>query len=221
MEDEELIRCVQKYSYLYDTSDPKYKSRDSTQGAWAEIAFDLQQKVQVVKKRWAHLRKCFRKQQKCCESLQPEECSAKKKKWPLYDSLTFLLPYMEFGNTTISDVVSETHQCSQLSDDTSEESISVTFDSQLVETVKSQQNMPLCQQPKRKRTKKDLDDQFFSAPRGQLEDDDHEHFLKSLLPAMRTLNPLAAMEYRQEVQGLLIKYIKKAECTGFPEADCS
>ncbi|BFZ05939.1 hypothetical protein BsWGS_08978 [Bradybaena similaris] len=221
MKDEELIQCVQKYRYLYDKSDPLHKSKKNTQEGWAEIAAVFQVKVQVVRKRWAYLRDYFRKQKQSYDSIKSEEWFAKKKKWALYDSLTFLLPSMEYHNTTISDGVSETHQYPDLSDDTSKESISLPFDSHFMETVISQENMPICQQPERKRTKKDLDNQFFSGLRGQHEDDDHEHFFKSLLPGMRTLNPLAAMEYRQEVQGLLIEYIKKDECTGFAEAESS
>lgn len=125
---------------------------------------------------------------------------------------------MEFGNTAISDGVSEPHHSPDSADDTSEESVSVTFDSHLVGTAKSQQNMFLCQQPKRKRTMSDLENQVVGAPEEQQEEDDHEHFLKSLLPTMRTLGPLAAMEYRHEVQGLLIKYIRKAQSTKFAKS---
>ncbi|CAG5125799.1 unnamed protein product [Candidula unifasciata] len=217
MEDEQLIQSVQKASLLYDKSDPMYGSRESTQKAWTEVAADLKEPIDVVKKRWTCLRDYFRRQQKNFETLKPEEWSAKKKKWPLYESMTFLLPYMEFSNTTLTaDGVLETHQSLDSGDDVSEESVSVTFDNQILESARRQQNMFLCQS-KRKRTVNDLDHQFFSAPNGQHhEEDDHEHFLKSLLPMMRTLDSLAAMEFRHEVQGLLIKYIKKAHVQDMP-----
>lgn len=38
--------------------------------------------------------------------------------------------------------------------------------------------------------------------------DDHEHFFKSLLPTIRKLDPVSSMEFRVEVQKLLLQYLK-------------
>lgn len=73
-------------------------------------------------------------------------------------------------------------------------------------------------EPGKKRKGTDLDVEVLKALKEpEREPDENELFFKSLLPMLRKLDPMDAMMYRHEVQGLLIRYVQKSQRARTPE----
>ncbi|XP_012944147.1 uncharacterized protein LOC106013315 [Aplysia californica] len=214
MDNEKLLKAIQERRILYDKTDPKHSDREWLQREWEAVAEELNVEVDAAKKRWAYLRDYFRKQHRVLELVKIGRAPSRKKRWPLFDSMSFLLPYSKPININIDDdfdfcdAVSEgsiTTDCDDENDNDDEESFKRPDTGTRSTHLMSK---------KRKAPSADFEGECISVDTSQKplvdEQDENEHFLKSILPMMKTLEQLEAMEFRHEVQGLLIQYIKRA-----------
>ncbi|KAG5667699.1 hypothetical protein PVAND_015670 [Polypedilum vanderplanki] len=89
IDDENLIELVREHQFLYDTRSPDYRNLPMRATVWAEIAKNLAIEDQnIVQKRWKVLREKFSVAYRkyVLDEINPS--------WVLYDSLTFLEPFV-------------------------------------------------------------------------------------------------------------------------------
>lgn len=188
----------------------------------------------VAKKRWTSLRDYFQRQHRDMTTFISGSAPSKKKKWPLYDSMSFLVPYISDrpASTNLSsvddiDLDSTSSQCSTevpiaYSPAPGEESDSVVG----VETPPSTEKCYPSNRAGRKRSAQphsSIDQEILStlrtipttpvSPRPPQEEDADLLFFKSMLPHVKTLDPLQKMELQAEMHSVLFKHMKRARAT--------
>ncbi|RVE51909.1 hypothetical protein evm_003375 [Chilo suppressalis] len=108
-----LIKAVEKRTPLYDTSIKEYRDRKLKKKLWNEVyqevyspsvwnLMSIKDKTKYekeVQKRWSSLRHCFRRELSVKKNMPSDGPVKKKKKYLYFDSLSFLLPFMEIDNT--------------------------------------------------------------------------------------------------------------------------
>ncbi|GFO32388.1 transcription factor adf-1 [Plakobranchus ocellatus] len=108
-----LISAVEKRKTLYDRSEPNYCNRNFINAQWRAIGSELDCDENEARKRWTQLRDYFQKNHRhqIQKNLNSQsQTSYKKKKWFLYDNMTFLIPHLrEMGVPTSSGEKKENH----------------------------------------------------------------------------------------------------------------
>ena len=168
----------------------------------------------ACKNRWGTLRAYFFKKYRESKTTKSGQAASKKKKWYLFDAMSFLTPYycsrVISGNLVYED---------QPEDD--DVDIGVTESQPSPATQSSDDSAPVTQEifkkpPQQRKRKKDCTttSEFNMEVLKALKEpevlDETEMFLNSLLPSMKKLNDIQAMEFRIAVQSLLLKHLKEA-----------
>ncbi|KAK3724262.1 hypothetical protein RRG08_043262 [Elysia crispata] len=210
MEDETLIMCVQNRSSIYDKRDPLHHNMDHIQKQWEAIAQEMGCEVNAVKSRWGHMRDYFLKKRREYQTVKSGQAATGKKKWHLYDTLSFLTPIYEQRDTS-----------SNLSQENSGETTQATesladLESQASSPMTVRSDTPPPQAPvvpykrpqKRKRTASpgnDVDTEILKSLQLQQPEclDDDDMWARSIVPSVRSLNHLEKLEFRLEVLRLL------------------
>ncbi|GFS06110.1 transcription factor Adf-1 [Elysia marginata] len=84
---------------LFDKRDKNYTNRDFVQRIWEQVAPELNDKAEEVKKRWTYLRDYYRKQKKFLGESKSRQAAVKKVEWPLFDTMSFLESFAECSQT--------------------------------------------------------------------------------------------------------------------------
>ncbi|XP_068202945.1 uncharacterized protein [Palaemon carinicauda] len=218
IEDEAIIEAVKLHKAIYDRS--KNTNRKAIDVLWKRIAEELGGDEAFIRKRWSCLRDYFLFQHKILLGKKTGKYARRKKKWPLYDKMSFLIPQLKLKEDTqaVNSIEQSTKQpeeeCKYLSnvfnpsERSNNKSEPVRIESCRDHTEASnfkEQTVPA------KFHKIDFRSQGSSVSyKDHTNLDDDTHFIMSLLPLMRTLNPLTRLEFRIEVQSLLLRCQKRA-----------
>ena len=168
----------------------------------------------ACKNRWGTLRDYFFKKYRESKTTKSGQAASKKKKWHLFDAMSFLTPYY-CSSVTSGNLVYE----DQPEDD--DVDIGETESQPSPATQSSDDSAPVTQEifkkpPQQRKRKKDctttsdFNMEVLKALKEPEVLDENEMFLKSLLPFMKKLNDIQAMEFRIAVQSLLLKHLKAA-----------
>ncbi|GFS12452.1 transcription factor Adf-1 [Elysia marginata] len=101
MDELKLIESIRERTALYDKAHLKHSNRDYIQHQWEEVACEIGATVDVpeLKRKWSYLRDYFRKLRKRIQNAKPGRGWEKKIKWPLYNSMAFLIPFSDVSET--------------------------------------------------------------------------------------------------------------------------
>ncbi|XP_041361850.1 uncharacterized protein LOC121377817 [Gigantopelta aegis] len=141
------------------------------------------------------------------------QAASKKKKWHLYDFLTFLIPSCSTGPTsgnlqeneddTATSGDEEQSQNSPLSMQSKDNSLAGQFKKPQRRLKRNAQSAGMSA----------IDMEVLKAlkePEPQQQIDDNVMFFKSLLPSLKHLDEVQTMEFRMEVQRLVLTYLRSA-----------
>ncbi|XP_005111112.1 uncharacterized protein LOC101862911 [Aplysia californica] len=245
MDDEKLIATVRKHSAIYDKNDKNYNNRPFITRSWKEVAKEMGSDVWCCKGRWVTMRDYFQKKLKESVLAAASNRPLKKKRWWLFDTLSFLTPFMTMPETSsVSTVVKPPPDTEEDDEEEVEEPEDDDYGSEMLgkdlpmlDDQQSQDSFPSdilennndfpnpFKKPRRSgqsmadnyadlRYNIQQQTQWFLQLQKQAEKntDENEHFFRSLLPTLRKLDDLEVMEFRHDVQGLLLKYFKAARC---------
>ncbi|XP_017775443.1 PREDICTED: uncharacterized protein LOC108561857 [Nicrophorus vespilloides] len=98
--EESLILEVEKRPVLYDKGLITYKNSNTREEAWKEVAILLQLDTDTVKKRWRSLRDAFIRYHRAIKYTAGSKVGSKKK-WVYYNYMLFLIPHIEFRESSI------------------------------------------------------------------------------------------------------------------------
>lgn len=188
----------------------------------------------VAKKKWGNLRDYFQRQHRDVLTAKSGSAPSKKKKWALYDSMSFLIPYLSdrntFGNLDDASGTAVSSKCGDTQD-----TIPMTFSpaSQLprehspgpsVSTENSERVSSSQLSMKRKLPKRSIDIEILetlkampaaSTDKHEEEDEDYM-FFKNLVPKMKCLNDIQKLELQAEINSVFIKHLKIAQMPAPP-----
>ncbi|XP_054274375.1 uncharacterized protein LOC128994116 [Macrosteles quadrilineatus] len=178
---EQLIALVKQQPALYDHSHPAHCNRDVTTRLWSQIAAELDTKDIHCKTKWATLRSNFVRE---IRRMRPsEDGSIWPPQWPLFKPLMFLLPFLKTRGSGGLPIADETVL-----------GVLETYDS----TKRHHDDLP--EQPKQKKL-------CINVPAEEEENDD-KLFMLSLVPKMRLLPNEENLNFRIEVQQLLLEKLR-------------
>lgn len=158
--------------------------------------------VNLCKRRWRSLRDVFTKQYRQMKSQASGSAGDKKKPWTFYSNMEFLIPYIEFKETTGNYACQSPVQSQEVSELQTEQ-----LQEMLEPAAEVPEDVPV--QPRSSRNQQDRDITEASAMRKRKRSkpmtsecteakilqvlsekyDPDEHFLLSLLPSLKRLNP--------------------------------
>lgn len=227
MDQEILIIAVQKRPCIYDKSDPKYHNREYLRKSWDEISFEVNETskfiflilvfkliylysiplVESCQKRWRYLRDYYIKQRR----LYMKSDGTRKKIWPFFDMLSFLNPFLQtYAEYTDNEIKDDEYNNLSANGQMEEELINEDFMDEYHQQTSSGT-------PAAKRTK--LSGKLNK--RIEMEQsDDHEYFFKSLLPMARSMDQSKILQFRIEVQQVLMKYINSSNSNYSSALNC-
>ncbi|KAK3866780.1 hypothetical protein Pcinc_027716 [Petrolisthes cinctipes] len=245
MDDEQLIEAVQRRRAIYDKNHPKHRNRDTLRMLWSECAAELDTvEVERIKRRWGYLRDYFLKQLRDIKAAPPG--AAKKRKWPLFNSLTFLIPHEHYDtlgsfqgesqslhseskSSEEEMLVQEMHvddktlalQEVRVHEEPSGDTDSLHDEPPHSSTVSMIRKRPFTVSMSRRPSKRRVPDEpsqydleVLSPSCKEHEPcDDDDHFFKSLKPMLQQLDPLQKLEFRTEVQKLLMQLLRPSSST--------
>ena len=175
------------------------------------VVFILLFSVTACRTKWGTLRDYFFKKYRESKTTKSGQAASKKRKWHLFDAMSFLIPYYcsreTGGNLVYGDLLQDDNLDIEETGSQPSPAPPPSDDSLPQETFKKPQ-----QQRKRKSdgsTAAEFNNEILKALKEPEALDEHELFFKSLLPSMRKLSDIQAMEFRIEVQSLLLKYLKQ------------
>ncbi|KAK4315019.1 hypothetical protein Pmani_013723 [Petrolisthes manimaculis] len=231
MDDEQLIEAVQRRRAIYDKNHPKHRNRDTLRMLWSECAAELDTvEVERIKRRWGYLRDYFLKQLRDIKAAPPG--AAKKRKWPLFNSLTFLIPHEHYD--TLGNFHGESQSLHSESKSSEEEML--VQEMHVDDKTLALQEVRGCTlmiklwlfrrpftvsmscRPSKRRVPEEpsqYDLEVLSSSCNKEHDpcDDDDHFFKSLKPMLQQLDPLQKLEFRTEVQKLLMQLLRPSSST--------
>ncbi|KAL8561249.1 hypothetical protein ACOMHN_047106 [Nucella lapillus] len=220
MDDERLIAAVRMRGFIYNKDDKNHSNRDMLLAAWNNIAREMGNNVTSAecKTRWASIRDHFRSKHKEMTTTKSGQAATKKRKWHLYDFLTFLIPSCSTGATSgnLPQIIDEHENTSASSDDeTSRTSTPTTLQSDQGIAAALPKPRPAVPQKtaRSSSSKKDqlsiVDKEVLQALKEPEKDmDENEHFFRSLLPSMKILDAVETLELRSEIQHLVLRHVK-------------
>lgn len=201
----------------------------------------------MARKKWAYLRDYFMRQHRAMVTFKSGSAASRKKKWFLYDAMSFLIPHVSDRPTSgnICDEYVQEDTCSEASTQDStltsqfvnmssnnyENDTPVASTSQEILVVDADAATP--QPTKKYKRKKDsqesIDQEILQTlkniPNVSREEEDEDLlFFKALVPKMKCLNDIQKMELQGELHSVVLKHIKRARgvrplppTDGYPE----
>ena len=153
------------------------------------------------------------------------QAASKKRKWYLYDFLTFLVPSCSTGVTSGNLQLDDEDNAASSGDETSLNSpLTVQSDESSLPAENSlphESSLPAfssarAKKPSRCSKRKEqltaIDREVLQALKEpEKEIDENELFFRSLLPAMKTLDLVQTLELRSEIQRLVLSHVKSAQ----------
>ncbi|XP_026811171.1 uncharacterized protein LOC113552502 [Rhopalosiphum maidis] len=136
---ETLITLVQQRSTIYDYKDKLHSNRDVQERLWKEISRILKAPVSECKTKWTTLCNSFSKQLREEKKLTSGSEATKKRKWHLYDNMTFLKDYMFQHKDMTSNLIAD--DLDEPTDTNVKESGISNFEEQPDMTLKFDQNV--------------------------------------------------------------------------------
>lgn len=181
--------------------------------------------MNAVKTRWGHLRDYFMKKHREYKATKSGQAAERRKKWHLYELMSFLTPLLEpretYSNMVNIEIDSMQGSPRALSPGSPGlaplQTPSPSHTPPPVQTPTpppSQNSMPPPQRPstKRKSATSDVDLEILQTLKHENDDDD-DMWARSLVPSMKKLDHLDKMEFRVEVQASLLRFLRRKEDT--------
>ncbi|XP_055851584.1 uncharacterized protein LOC129915906 [Episyrphus balteatus] len=111
----ELVKAVEQHPCLYDYNRKEYCNREYVQNTWEEIAKHFNCTAKECKDTWKNLRIVFSRNIK----KRTSGTSGRKKPYYLLDSMSYLIPFMKFDNSTPTEqkVINEANHDDESSSD--------------------------------------------------------------------------------------------------------
>ncbi|PSN38145.1 hypothetical protein C0J52_23787 [Blattella germanica] len=96
MDCEKLIHLIQERKYLWDQKKPQYHMRNVQMKLWKEVATEMKEPVEEIKKRWRNLRDSFRRELKK-KNYESKSGSGRESSntWAFFNQMTFLTDTMQ------------------------------------------------------------------------------------------------------------------------------
>lgn len=181
--------------------------------------------MNAVKTRWGHLRDYFMKKHREYKATKSGQAAERRKKWHLYEIMSFLAPLLEpretFSNMVNIEIDSTQGSPQVLSPGSpglaplqtpSPSHTPPPVQTPLTPTPPPSQNSmppPQRRSAKRKSATSDVDSEIIQALKHDNDDDDM--WARSLVPSMKKLDHLDKMEFRVEVQASLLRFLRRKE----------
>ncbi|KAK3758353.1 hypothetical protein RRG08_004174 [Elysia crispata] len=229
---EALIAAVQKRQPLYDKSDDNYSNRVFIAKQWQEIGQEIGINDQTARKKWTTLRDYFQKTHRQLTNTKSGSGTEKHRKWYLYDSLLFLLPHIgdRASSSNLSpDQLEENEPTFSVGDNSQDRSStlspapSTSTQSQAVEVHAQPLLTPT---PSAARKRKYPQERYAANPVDEkmLETisnigtriaqkevlDEDEHFCRSLVSKIKSLDPFSKLECQAEIQMVILRYMRRS-----------
>lgn len=172
-------------------------------------------------------------------SLKSGSAPDKKRKWYLYDQMLFLLPYTVENKTTsnLSDLSDHEEEVSGQPNTSISPALETTITTNDMVTPTSGIAGPSSVEKRQKKRAKfpqeralasTLDKEIFTAIQNisttsskSVPEDEDELFFKSLIPKMKTLDPITKWELQAEIQMLVLRYVKDSGRRYQTSSSCS
>ncbi|RUS90589.1 hypothetical protein EGW08_001677 [Elysia chlorotica] len=90
-----LVEAVRQRRTLWDRNNANYSNRQIFNNLWKEIGAELGCNEHEARKKWANLRDYFHRMHRYLCRDDANSRMHRRKKWFLYDSMTFLLPHLK------------------------------------------------------------------------------------------------------------------------------
>lgn len=146
----------------------------------------------------------------------------RKKKWPLFDAMSFLDTFIEYSQTCTNVALPAPNEASKSDDEPAcPEDSQEQFEPDLqpstaaaTEPEKTTVRPPPPTKKRKQRDSNDFDMKVLNALTESEKDNDadgHLSFWKGLQPMITQLDPLEALKFKHEVHGLLISYLERAK----------
>ncbi|KAI4465544.1 madf domain transcription factor [Holotrichia oblita] len=216
VDEDKLIIEVNSRPIIFNKGLGDYKKVNKREDAWKEIATALNTEVihcfvsdvNLCKKRWRSLRDGFIKHHRLLRNTPSGAAGGKKKIWPYYNQLEFLIPHVDFKET-VEDSLGEL--LSAMDQPTNVESQlplqPEVSDDNLSEHQKTQEHSTTSDKRKLQRNKKRITSEESSEDKLlnilSKDTDYDESFLYSLLPIFKRLTPQQNTKARIQIQQIL------------------
>ncbi|XP_014271131.1 transcription factor Adf-1 [Halyomorpha halys] len=234
MDCERLIELVQERRSLWDPKEKNYHVRSVQKKLWQEVANEINESVDSLKKRWRGLRDTFRKELKKEVNSKSESGGDgyRKSSWPFFSLLYFLADTIHLGNTENSISAVEEEEESQTHSDSFYEPHHHSSSTQCTilatpwthdDNEPSTANGQLRQSPLKKKRKFSRDecsyyDETFQSKNGmyleerrKVDKEADQHFLNSLLPFLNDIPQNRKLVVRTKIMEVLIEELNGRE----------
>ncbi|XP_047484169.1 uncharacterized protein LOC125035903 [Penaeus chinensis] len=187
-----FVQAVEKYKCLYDTTSPRYISRDEQDKAWSCLAEPFSSTGAECKLRWKHLRGGLTRY------IKKRQASKSIKQFYLWDVMQFVLPFLksrtQIGNLPPPNPEDDNEDPADVEDDNVDYESDIVCESvkEIPETPSTTENgpsPPSCASSVRRGKKRDADDpleravvDFISKNSGEESVNPDLQFFKSILP---------------------------------------
>ncbi|GFO23164.1 transcription factor adf-1 [Plakobranchus ocellatus] len=230
MEEERLIDLVSKYTYLFDKSDSKHSNKYYVSQAWNEIATELNTSAEEAKRKWTNLRDYYRRQIKVDRG--SDSTSKGRKKWIYFDQMQFLNPFMtpsikkhprpsSPGSDSFNDsdddgaiVLPNVQLLSASPSPSDDQPASASYRASSPPRWTASTSVSSRSAHKRRAEEGNAPSEAIKVLReSKTAYDDDEHFFRSCLPMVRQLSMEQKLEFRINVQQLLLQAVRQREHT--------
>ncbi|KAG6441624.1 hypothetical protein O3G_MSEX001887 [Manduca sexta] len=188
-----LVKTIEKFPCLYNSSLHEYLKKDITDKAWSEVANHTQLSVGECKEKWKNLRYGL------LRSLRPHPDGTIKKRYYLHDEMEFVIPYIKPSTRHGNLITVPFEEDDEENNSNGPEIEEATLAQQYFE-------FECVTEPQKKRSRKSESFKPVLPPK-TLNDECHENsrkmFLLSLLPEVEVLTEGQMRFFRRKVLELL------------------
>ncbi|XP_060866685.1 transcription factor Adf-1-like [Metopolophium dirhodum] len=210
-----LVSLIEKRPSIYDFKHKDHSNRTVQDKLWEEISKEMDVSVSVCKSKWTSLRNSYARELREIKNKKSGSAASKKRKWYLFESMSFLSDFMLQHKQMISNVSDTCNEHNERS-----ESEEYSFDTSTVEDNISPEdgtaserelNETVFKRPKKSKTQLKTASEQVAEPMIEFlksrtkqantsEDSSEILFFKSLIPDYKKLNDKNQRRFKTIVQ---------------------
>ncbi|KAB7501363.1 Transcription factor Adf-1 [Armadillidium nasatum] len=202
---ERIIEEVKKYPCLWNKSLDSYRNQNARDNAWKMISLALNTPGIDVRKKWASLRDCFRRelaQQQQQRKTTSKLCTKMRRKYLYFNQLKFLLPHVKVSTTPKSSLLE-----SEISEAPPEAPTALDGENEHSSTEENAEASTACSCIKNKREEnygEEILELLKEATKNRFDND--EYFLLSLAPKFKRYDTNKRCLLRLEILNTILKF---------------
>ncbi|KAL5238996.1 hypothetical protein ACI65C_006406 [Semiaphis heraclei] len=224
-----LVSLVEKRPSIYDFGDKDHSNRIVQDKLWEEISKEMDVDVSVCKSKWTSLRNSFARELRELKNKKSGSAGSKKRKWYLFDSMSFLTGFMmqhkKMGSNIDNDYLNESEEIIESGEDDTLV-VDNTGDNNIVDNtvIESERDIiePIFKTPKLTLHKKTTASDKVAEPMieflksrtrkpAPVEEPPELLFFKSLIPDYKKLNDKHQRKFKHLVMSSLNSYLDEQE----------